>query len=367
MWFATDKGVARYDGAIFTAFDHEDGLPEDFVTTIVQDSNGVMYFKTFEKGWAKLEANTLQLVSETEATKTLSLQINPKHHFYNKQLNRLISSNAKDGKAQFKCADGGEPFVVNCTFEDKEGTLWVGTFGQGVKKMRSERVTLYSKASGLPTNETNSVFKDSQGRIWIGTTQGVSFIDEASVVALPTSISDNEKINTVGFAQQGDTILVAGLHYLFRLQMDLKNIDRLYKQSLQRITGGISTIRYSSEGLANKTNVLWVATYGSGVHCVEGNARKTFHLADGMASDMIETIDEALPQCGLRRAMRASQNFKTAKCKLSRQKRDCHQTSCFLCSKKSTKRAIQPRGYAQVKDFYAGVKAEKKSSPCKTD
>lgn len=33
---------------------------------------------------------------------------------------------------------------------------------------------------------------------------------------------------------------------------------------------------------------------GRGVHCVEGNARKTFHLADGMASDMIETIDEGV-------------------------------------------------------------------------
>ncbi len=294
MWFATDKGVARYDGATFTAFDHEDGLPEDFVTVIAQDSNGVVYFKTFEKGWAKLEANIIQPVSDDEAETALSLQSKPQQRFYDKNLNRLTTPNAKDGKAQFKCTDGGEPFVVNCTFEDKEGTLWIGTFGQGVKKMRSDRVTRYTKTSGLPSDETNVLFKDARGRIWIGTTQGVVFIDKAGVVALPTSTSDNEKINTVGFAQQGDTIFVAGLHYLFRLREDLENIDRLYKQSLQRITGGISTIRHSNKGLANKTNVLWVATYGSGVHCVEGNARKTFYLADGMASDMIETIDEGV-------------------------------------------------------------------------
>lgn len=292
MWFATDKGVARFDGATFTAFDHEDGLPEDFVTTIAQDSKGVVYFKTFEKGWAKLEANIIQPISEDKAEKALSLQSKSQQRFYDKKLNRLTTPNAKDGKAQFKCTDDGEPFVVNCTFEDKEGTLWVGTFGQGVKKMRSDRVSRYTKASGLPSDETNMLFKDARGRIWIGTTQGAAFIDKASVVALPTSITDNEKINTIAFAQHGDTILVAGLHYLFRLRMDLENMKNIYNQPSPRITGGISMTRYSNKGLANKTNALWVATYGSGVHCMEANAQKTFHLADGLASDMIETIDE---------------------------------------------------------------------------
>lgn len=294
MWFATDKGVARFDGATFTSFDHEDGLPEDFVEAIAQDSSGVVYFKTFEKGWAKLEANIIQPISENEVEKALSLQSQSLHRFYDKNINRLTTPDAKNGKTQFKYTDAGEPFMVNCTFEDKEGTLWVGTFGQGVKKMRSDKVTCYTKASGLPSDETNMLFKDARGRIWIGTTQGVAFIDEAGVFALPTSISDNEKINTVAFAQQGNIILVAGLHYLLRLQMDLKNVKNLYEQTSPRITGGISAIRYSNKGLANKTNVLWVATYGSGLHCVEGNNRKTFHLADGLASDMIETIDEGV-------------------------------------------------------------------------
>jgi hypothetical protein len=295
MWFATDKGVARFDGVSFTAFDREDGLPEDFVTSVAQDSNGVMYFKTFEKGWAKFEANILQPLPENEATIIASFQLNPQHRFYNKQLNRLILPNAEGSQTQVKCTDGGEPFVVNCTFKDKEGTLWVGTFGQGVKKMRSNVVTRYTKADGLPSNETNAVFKDSKRRIWIGTTEGVALIDEARVVTLPTSISDNEKINTVGFAEQGDTLLIAGLHYLFRLQSDLKNSRRLYTQSPPRITDGVSAIRYSRKGLSRESgSALWIATYGSGVHSIEEHARRTFHLSDGMASNMIETIDEGI-------------------------------------------------------------------------
>ncbi len=292
MWFATDKGVARFDGATFTTFNREDGLPEDFVVFIAQDSNGAMYFKTFEKGWAKLEANQIYPLTEKEAP---SLHIKPRGGFYNKQLNRLTKPNAKGDTTHFRCVDGGEAFIVNCTFEDKEGTLWVGTFGQGVKKMRSERVTQYTKASGLPSSQTNALFKDSQGRIWIGTTEGVACLDKSSLFTLPTSTNDNEKINTVGFAQHGDTLLVAGLHYMFQIQMDLKNKERLYKQSPPRVEGGISAIRYSTKGFSNKkTNALWIATYGSGVHCIEEDKPKTFLLTDGLASDMIETIDEGV-------------------------------------------------------------------------
>lgn len=295
MWFATDKGVARFDGSIFITYDHEDGLPEDFVTIIAQDSNGAIFFKTFEKGWAKLEGTTFKPLSENDEQWLASLQKPSQQRFYDKKINRLIWQNDEDGKTEILCNDGAEPFVVNCTFEDKEGTLWVGTFGQGVKKMRSERVIRYSKVSGLPSNETNAVFKDSRGRVWIGTTEGVAFIDKAGVFKLPTTLNDNEKINTIGFAQQGDTLLLAGLHYLFRLQIDLKNANNLYKQLSQRITDGVSAMRLSNKGFSNKkTNALWIATYGSGAHRIEESAQKNFRLADGLASDMIETIDEGV-------------------------------------------------------------------------
>ncbi len=294
MWFGTDKGIARFDGATFTTFDREDGLPEDFIIHIVQDSSGTMFFKTFEKGWAKLQANIFQPVSEHETKWLSSLQIESSRHFYDKKLNRLITPDANFNEL-FLCTDGEEPFTVNYIFEDKEGSLWVGTFGQGVKKLRSSRVTRYTKASGLPSNEINTVFKDSRGRVWIGTTQGATFIHETQVSVLPTPINDPEKINTVDFAEQGDMLIVAGLHYLFRLQMDLTNLNRLYTQSPQRITDGISAIRYSNKGFTSQTHhALWIATYGSGVHCVEEQSQKTYCLLDGLASNMTETIDEGV-------------------------------------------------------------------------
>ena len=46
LWFGTDNGVSRYDGAKFVNFTTRDRLPHNAVISIYQDSNGVMWFGT---------------------------------------------------------------------------------------------------------------------------------------------------------------------------------------------------------------------------------------------------------------------------------------------------------------------------------
>jgi len=44
IWFATDKGVSRYNGYEFQNFDIEDGLPENTIVEIYEDSKGRIWF-----------------------------------------------------------------------------------------------------------------------------------------------------------------------------------------------------------------------------------------------------------------------------------------------------------------------------------
>ena len=46
LWFATDGGVARYDGYDFTTFTKEDGLPENMVYDMHLDHKGRVWFAT---------------------------------------------------------------------------------------------------------------------------------------------------------------------------------------------------------------------------------------------------------------------------------------------------------------------------------
>lgn len=299
MWFGTDKGVATFDGATFTNYDIDDGLPEDFVIEIAQDANGTIYVQTFEKGWAKFNGASFQTVrpDELPPLKSERKKGNARFHYaYDKSLDYMVKWNQEKCRAEkILCKDGSEPFAINEIFVDKEGGLWLGTFGQGAKRMRSDIVTLYSKASGLPSNQVNGVFKDSRGRVWLGTSEGIAFIENDQLQTIPCDVKDNEKRNVMGFVEQGDAIVVASLHYLFRLNADLSNRQTLFQQKSPRVTSGVSAIALSKKGFSNnKTSALWVATYGSGTHCVLPDSQRTFLASDGFASDMMETIDEGV-------------------------------------------------------------------------
>ncbi len=41
--------------------------------------------------------------------------------------------------------------VITCLFEDRAGTLWIGTDGGGVNAFSQGRVTTYTIAQGLPS------------------------------------------------------------------------------------------------------------------------------------------------------------------------------------------------------------------------
>jgi signal transduction histidine kinase/ligand-binding sensor domain-containing protein/DNA-binding response OmpR family regulator len=72
MWFATDSGVYRYDGVVWSSLDEEDGLASPMVFTSVQDLTGAIWFGTahgltrYRPAHANLPAPELVIQSEEE-------------------------------------------------------------------------------------------------------------------------------------------------------------------------------------------------------------------------------------------------------------------------------------------------------------
>ncbi|MBI4748112.1 MAG: hypothetical protein HY774_06455 [Acidobacteria bacterium] len=64
--------------------------------------------------------------------------------------------------------------LVKTIFEDREGTLWIGTNGQGLNRLTHQFITTYSTANGLVSNNVYPIYQDRAGNIWIGAFGGVS-------------------------------------------------------------------------------------------------------------------------------------------------------------------------------------------------
>jgi streptogramin lyase len=55
----------------------------------------------------------------------------------------------------------------------KDGTLWVGTFGGGLCRLRDGRFATISKREGLPNNVICHIADDGQGNFWISSYGGI--------------------------------------------------------------------------------------------------------------------------------------------------------------------------------------------------
>ncbi|HSU61246.1 MAG TPA: two-component regulator propeller domain-containing protein [Bryobacteraceae bacterium] len=89
----------------------------------------------------------------------------------------------------------GDPAEIEtrALFQDKEGSLWAGTLGAGLKRFKNTPVTTLTKADGLSTDTTLAVMEDSRHALWVGTNNGITRIQGGKVTkfTIADGLSDN--------------------------------------------------------------------------------------------------------------------------------------------------------------------------------
>jgi ligand-binding sensor domain-containing protein len=142
LWFATSEGLMKYDGEKFRTFSKEEGLPglEPEIWGLTIDRNGLI--------WVGAVGGLCQFNGEK---------------FIPFPLPDLIVENARpmlSHKLVFKI------------IEDKNGTMWFATDGNGIFKYRNEKFTHLTAKNELTDNNVADILEDKQGNIWIGTFYG---------------------------------------------------------------------------------------------------------------------------------------------------------------------------------------------------
>lgn len=98
----------------------------------------------------------------------------------------------ESGAIEHVPADPADPAAIPARFVsslavDRQGRLWVATFGGGIAVMTGRdaggrpRFRRLGTADGLPHNNVDTVLVDGQGMIWAGTDEGLAQIDPASL------------------------------------------------------------------------------------------------------------------------------------------------------------------------------------------
>lgn len=170
LWFGHEgAGATRYDGTRFTVFGAQDGLTDGDVSSMAQDDTGRIWFGTRE-GLFHFDGESFDAFDEASDLPTggyIPSLVDAKghlwfgglgglHHFDGARLRQVTSEPAwaleesTDGTIWFggesilqrvrpgSVVAGSEPEIVQVgsvdgpffdIFEDREGVLWIGTFG----------------------------------------------------------------------------------------------------------------------------------------------------------------------------------------------------------------------------------------------
>lgn len=146
MWFGTEYGLNRFDGNQFKSFLH---LPEDstslgnnYIYSMLQDSRG-----TF---WIGTDIGIYLYDRETETFSPFKLQTGQGDTIHRQ---------------------------VSCIMEDRYGNIWFGTLGQGLFQYNAQDRTLKQfttmnrPGKQLASDHITCLFEDSKGNIWITSNQ----------------------------------------------------------------------------------------------------------------------------------------------------------------------------------------------------
>jgi len=220
-WFGTNGGLSRYRNGRWKTYTTKSGLNNDFVRTIFEDSKGSLWVGTngglnFLKDgkWLNytkedgLSSNLINTIYEDRngniwiGTYGGGLNLFKDGKLVKPKRKRMIASNVifsfievrkklwigtghglyclEDGQlVEFACSDLIKNDTITSLFKDENNTLWIGTYGNGLKRMDSkERLTSYTTKEGLFNDNIYAILEDENNNLWLSSNQGIFSINK---------------------------------------------------------------------------------------------------------------------------------------------------------------------------------------------
>lgn len=159
MWFGTKDGLNRYDGYAFVVYQHNPfdttTVSDNFITALYEDSRGYIWIGTLNGGLNRFDRR--------------------KEIFHHIHYASTISDSIY--------IDGIKSIV-----EDSVGNIWIGTKGEGVFRLSLKNNNPYDitykqfvyeadKPGSLSSNIVSTLFFDSKGILWVSSLSGLDKFD----------------------------------------------------------------------------------------------------------------------------------------------------------------------------------------------
>jgi signal transduction histidine kinase/ligand-binding sensor domain-containing protein/DNA-binding response OmpR family regulator len=285
LWIGTTGGLSRFTGGHFSTYSVKDGLSQNAVFGMAEDHEGNLWvgvsgtnsLNRFRDG--KFLTYTSKEGLAGEVTRSVG-----------QRRDGSIWAGTEGGLAELK--DGKfTPYsnnkvlkrVIDAVLESRDGSLWIGTQGGGLGRLKNGRFTVYTKQEGLANNGVWCLAEDKEGSVWIGTYDGLSRFQ-------------NEKFTTYtikdGLPGQAIRMLHVGRDGVLWIGTN-SGLTRFQDGMLKTYTRKDGLSSDSPRAIyADQQGVLWIGTMGGGLNRFKDGRFTSITSQQGLVEDYILDIWE---------------------------------------------------------------------------
>lgn len=189
LWFGTDgKGVFKKKGNKYIQFTTADGLADNVVMSIFKDSGNNLWFATSD-GISRYRDNKMESFKSIDGL-TGKLVYN----IYEDSAGNIWAAMNK-GAAVFKQSHLSIDHLthyltdaqVSSIYEEPNGKesderiYWIATAGNGLIRLKKEKLFSYTTKEGLSSNAIFQILEDQQGNFWLTSDRGILRVSKQSL------------------------------------------------------------------------------------------------------------------------------------------------------------------------------------------
>ena len=294
LWFATDQGLARFDGYEFRTFGLQDGLPSKTITALLQDRD-LSYWLGTNKGLCHFDGTHFKLYPLGAGNNVTVLFQDSRRRIWCGSLLGLFMLQQPPGKEAYleqvplNATPRGDP-AVPAIAEDRSGTIWASSLETLYRLKEGKAEAAFTSANGIP-GRISSLLTDGRGRVWLGTWGGLCLLNSGtvrgSIVQRVWTRSDGLSSSIIQglFRSSAGTLWAMTEHGLSSWEEASDNpVFRIHHDAQGWLTG------HNEVAAEDRKGSLWISTEVNGVVRVSLNGLTTLGTAEGLLSQKIRDL-----------------------------------------------------------------------------